>query len=668
MKRPIVLILILAGFSLNLPAIKYELHSPDNKITVTIDVREKIYYSVAWRNIQIIEPSSISMTIDGNQVLGENPKVRTVETNFINEKIYPPVKQKRKEVIDRCNEIKFSFSGKWGLIFRAYDDGVSWRFMTGFDKEITVINEQAVFNFPYNDSIFIPFVNCKNNPDDVDCFHSSYEELYRKLPVSEIPNDVYGLLPSLICPADNRPRILITEADLEDYPGMYISGKGDGRASLKAVFPGYPLEFREIGEVYTWMAVTRRADYIARTNGNRRFPWRIIVIAENDKMLAQTDIVYRLSGECRLDDVSWITPGKSTSEWLIANNIYGVDFKSGWNTETYKYYIDFISKFGMKYVLFDAGWSKPQDIFELNPEMDMDWLAAYAKEKNVGLVLWTSALAMEKQMDAALEQFSEWGVKGIMVDFMNRDDQPTINFLHKVAEKAAEKHIMVDFHGVSKPEGIHRKYPNVMTREGFIAYEYDKWSDILTPEYEVTIPFIRMVAGPMDYEPGAMQNAQKNDFRMIDERPMSQGTRIHQMAMFIVYESPYAKMGGNPSDYLKEPEYTQFIADMPTVWDETQILEGKVSDYIIIMRKAENGDFYLAGMTDWSPRKFNIDCSFLGEGEYTAVIYQDGINADRYASDYKRTGVRVNKSTNLNIEMAPGGGWVGRFKEVSSEQ
>jgi alpha-glucosidase len=661
MKSIAGLTLIFLGLCFNMQAKKYTLESPEKRIAVAIEIGDRISYSVSWQNILIIQPSSISMTIDGNQVLGENPKVRKVETNFINEKIYPPVKQKRKEVTDRCNEMKFSFSGKWGLIFRVYDDGVSWRFTTGFDKEITVINEEAVFNFPYNDSIFIPFVNCKNNPDDVDCFHSSYEELYRKLPVSEIPTDVHGLLPALVCPADNRPRILITEADLEDYPGMYLCGEGGGRASLKAIFPGYPVESREIGEVYTWMAVTRRADYIARTNGNRRFPWRIIVIAENDKMLAETDIVYRLSGECRLDDVSWITPGKSTSEWLIANNIYGVDFKSGWNTETYKYYIDFVSKFGMKYVLFDAGWSKPQDIFELNPEMDMDWLAAYAKEKNVGLVLWTSALAMEKQMDAALEQFSEWGVKGIMVDFMNRDDQPTINFLHKVAEKAAEKHIMVDFHGVSKPEGLHRKYPNVMTREGFIAYEYDKWSDILTPEYEVTIPFIRMVAGPMDYEPGAMQNAQKNDFRMIDERPMSQGTRIHQMAMFIVYESPYAKMGGNPSDYLKEPEYTQFIADMPTVWDETKILEGKVSDYIIIMRKAENGDFYLAGMTDWSPRKFNIDCSFLGEGEYTAVIYQDGINADRYATDYKRTGLRVNKSTNLNIEMAPGGGWVGRF-------
>jgi alpha-glucosidase len=661
MKSIAGLTLIFLGLCFNMQAKKYTLESPEKRIAVAIEIGDRISYSVSWQNILIIQPSSISMTIDANQVLGENPKVRKVETNFINQKIYPPVKQKRKEVTDRCNEMKFSFSGKWGLIFRAYDDGVSWRFTTGFDKEITVINEEAVFNFPYNDSIFIPFVNCKNNPDDVDCFHSSYEELYRKLPVSEIPTDVHGLLPALVCPADNRPRILITEADLEDYPGMYLCGEGGGRASLKAIFPGYPVESREIGEVYTWMAVTRRADYIARTNGNRRFPWRIIVIAENDKMLAETDIVYRLSGECRLDDVSWITPGKSTSEWLIANNIYGVDFKSGWNTETYKYYIDFVSKFGMKYVLFDAGWSKPQDIFELNPEMDMDWLAAYAKEKNVGLVLWTSALAMEKQMDAALEQFSEWGVKGIMVDFMNRDDQPTINFLHKVAEKAAEKHIMVDFHGVSKPEGLHRKYPNVMTREGFIAYEYDKWSDILTPEYEVTIPFIRMVAGPMDYEPGAMQNAQKNDFRMIDERPMSQGTRIHQMAMFIVYESPYAKMGGNPSDYLKEPEYTQFIADMPTVWDETKILEGKVSDYIIIMRKAENGDFYLAGMTDWSPRKFNIDCSFLGEGEYTAVIYQDGINADRYATDYKRTGLRVNKSTNLNIEMAPGGGWVGRF-------
>ena len=662
MKRVVGFILIFIGLSINLQAKKYILESPDKQIRITVDIGEKIFYSVSWKNIQIIHPSSISMTIDNSQVLGHNPKVKKVVTNIIDEKIYPPVKEKRREIIDIYNELDFSFSGKWGLFFRVYNDGISWRFTTSFDKQITVINEEATFNFARNDTIFIPLVNCNNNPEDIDCFHSSYEELYRKLPVSEIPPDAHGLLPALVYPDGNRPGILITEADLEDYPGMYLCGAGEGTASLKAIFPGYPVEFREVGEVYSWMAVTKRADYIARTKGDRKFPWRVIVVAEDDKVLAGTDIIYRLSGECRLKDVNWITPGKSTSEWLIGNNIYGVDFKSGWNTETYKYYIDFVSKFGMKYVLFDAGWSKPQDVFELNPEMDMDYLANYAKEQNVGLVRWTSALAMEKQMDAALERFSEWGVKGIMVDFMNRDDQPTINFLHKVAEKAAEKHIIVDFHGVSKPEGIHRKYPNVMTREGFIAYEYDKWSDILTPEYEVTLPFIRMVAGPMDYEPGSMQNAQKHNFRMIDEKPMSQGTRIHQMAMFVVYESPYAKMGGNPSDYLKEPEYTQFIADIPTVWDETKILEGKVGDYIITMRKSETGDFYVAGMTDWSPRKFTIDLSFLGEGEYTAVIYQDGINADRDASDYKLIEMKVNKSTVLNIDMAPGGGGVGKVR------
>ena len=662
MKRIIALTLIFIVIGFNLLAEKYELRSPDNKILVSVDIGDKIYYSVTWKDIRIIESSAISITIDENQILGYNPKVKKVVTNFIDEKIYPPVKEKRKEIIDRYNEMGFSFAGNWGLIFRAYDDGISWRFTTNFKNEITILNEEATFNFTHNDTIFIPFVTCEESSGGLDCFHSSYEELYRKLPVSEISKDSRGILPSLIYPAAGRPGILITEADLEDYPGMYLCGEGDGTSSLKGVFPGFPVEFREVGQEYTWMAVTKRDNYIARTKGNRKFPWRIIVIAEDDKMLAETDIVYRLSGECRLQDAGWITPGKSQSEWLIANNIYGVDFKSGWNTETYKYYIDFVSKFGLKYVLFDAGWSKPQDVFELNPDMDMDYLAGYAKEKNVGLVLWTSALAMEKQMDAALEQFSKWGIKGIMVDFINRDDQPTINFLHKVAAKAAEKHIMVDFHGVSKPEGIHRKYPNVMTREGFIAYEYDIWSDILTPEYEVTLPFIRMVAGPMDYEPGAMQNAQKHDFRMMDERPMSQGTRIHQMAMFVVYESPYAKMGGNPSDYLKEPEYTQFIADIPTVWDETKILEGKVSDYIITMRKAENGDFYLAGMTDWSPRRFTIDCSFLGKGEYTVIIYQDGINADRYASDYKRIETKVNKSTILIIEMAPGGGWVGRFR------
>jgi len=652
---------MMLGSGLNLLAKSYDLSSPDNKIKVAIEIKDKIYYSVSWQNIQIIEPSAISMTIDENQVLGHNAKVKKVVTNFMDDKIYPPVREKRKEIIDRYNEMELSFAGNWGLIFRAYDDGISWRFTTDFKNDLTVLNEEATFIFSRDDTIFIPFVTCNENSGELDCFHSSYEEVYHKLPVSEVSKDSRGLLPSLVYPGENRPGILITETDLEDYPGMYLCGTGDGTSTLKGIFPEYPVEFREVGQEYTWMAVTKRDDYIARTKGNRKFPWRIIVIAENDKILAETDIVYRLSGECRLQDVSWITPGKSQSEWLIANNIYGVDFKSGWNTETYKYYIDFASRFGLKYVLFDAGWSKPQDVFKLNPDMDMEYLTSYAREKNVGLVLWTSALAMEKQMDAALKKFSEWGVKGIMVDFMNRDDQPTINFLHKVAEKAAEKHIIVDFHGVSKPEGLHRKYPNVMTREGFIAYEYDKWSEILTPEYEVTLPFIRMVAGPMDYEPGAMQNAQKHDFRMVDQRPMSQGTRIHQMAMFVVYESPYAKMGGNPFDYLKEPEYTQFIVDIPTVWDETKILEGKVSDYIITMRKAENGDFYVAGMTDWSPRTFNINCSFLGDGVYTAVIYQDGINAERYASDYRKIEMKADKSTILDINMAPGGGWVGKF-------
>jgi alpha-glucosidase len=666
--RLILFTLIFSGFYLNLTAEKFELKSPDKKITVIIEISDKVYYSVIWQGILIIEPSGISMTINENQILGHNPEVKRVVTNFKDDKIYPPVREKRKEIIDRYNEMELSFAGNWGLIFRAYDDGIIWRFVTDFKDEITVLNEEASFNFSMNDTIFVPFVTCDESPGGLDCFHSSYEEVYHKLLISEVSMDSKGLLPALVYPDDARPNILITEVDLEDYPGMYLYGTGDGTSTLKGIFPKYPVEFREVGQEYTWMAVTKREDYIARTKGDRKFPWRIIVIAEDDKILAETDIVYRLSGECRLQDIGWITPGKSQSEWLIANNIYGVDFKSGWNTETYKYYIDFASKFGLRYVLFDAGWSKPQDVFELNPDMDMDYLAGYAKEKNVGLVLWTSALAMEKQMDTALEQFSKWGIKGIMVDFMNRDDQPTINFLHKVAEKAAEKQIIVDFHGVSKPEGLHRKYPNVMTREGFIAYEYDKWSEILTPEYEVTIPFIRMAAGPMDYEPGAMQNAQRHDFRMIDQRPMSQGTRIHQMAMFVVYESPYAKMGANPSDYLKEPEYTQFIVDIPTVWDETKILEGKVSDYIITMRKTEDGDYYVAGMTDWSPRTFTINCSFLGEGIYTAVIYQDGINADRYASDYKRVEMKVNKSTLLNIDMAPGGGWVGRFEEVNGEQ
>lgn len=671
MNRGILISVLITIASLHIHAKEYRLNSPDQNISVSISISDKVYYAVSYKNNQLIDPSPLSMTIDGKIVPAKNPVVSEIRREEINRRLQPAIKEKRSVIIDHCNELQLVFSDSCRISFRAYNDGIAWRFATGFSASILVEDEEVSFNFAGHDSLLIPVIQCKDDINtEVDCFHTAYEHPYEKIAVSNGLNAAIGLLPALVIPEKEQPKMLITETGVEDYPGMYLKGKttgkttgnveGNQRTSLKGIFPGYPLEFKQLavaGE-FRWKAVSKRADYLAETKGTREFPWRILIIAENDRMLAETDMVLRLSGEPVLADCSWIKPGKSTSEWLYANHIYGVDFKAGYNTTTYKYYIDFAHRFGLEYVLLDAGWSNPNDILDLTPEMDMEELTAYAREKNVGLVLWTSSIAMETQMDKALRQFQYWGIKGIMVDFFNRDDQLLIRSLQEIAKKAAEKHIFVDFHGVSKPEGIRGRYPNVMTREGLMAFENYKWEASPAPEYELTIPFTRMVAGPVDYEPGAMRNATRADFYPVDGQPMSLGTRIHQLAMFIVYESPYAKMGGNPSDYLKEPEYTQFIADIPTVWDETRVLDGKVTDYIVTLRKAENGDYYMGAMTDWTPREIEIDFSFLGEGSYQMVIFQDGINADTYASDYKITSLSISRSDKHLIKMAPGGGWV----------
>jgi alpha-glucosidase len=375
-------------------------------------------------------------------------------------------------------------------------------------------------------------------------------------------------------------------------------------------------------------------------------------------------MVYRLVGQSQLDRPTWLKPGKSTSEWLFDNNIYGVDFKSGYNTNTYKYYIDFAAKFKLEYVLFDAGWSSWTNLFELTPGMDMEYLTSYAKEKGVGLVLWTSAYALSRQMDAALDRFKAWGIKGIMVDFIDRDDQKMIAFFDRVAEEAAKRQLFVDFHGCPKPAGLNRKFPNVLTMEGAMVQEYYKFGDKLSPEHELCIPFIRGLAGPLDYEPGNMKNETRENFKPMSNKPTSLGTRIHQIAMFLVYESPYAKMGGNPSDYLKEPDFTQFIVNIPTVWDETKVIDAKLGDYLVILRQTADGNYYLGAMNDWTPRKLTVDCSFLNEGKFEVEIYKDGINADRYASDYKHEILEINNSSSFKIQLAPGGGWVGKIRKL----
>jgi alpha-glucosidase len=477
------------------------------------------------------------------------------------------------------------------------------------------------------------------------------------LNLSDIKDKNMASLPVLV-EIEEGPKVIISEANLEDYPGLYLKGTDGQNFSFIGIFPAYPIKEEQKDD--RTMIVSERADYIALTDGKRCFPWRIIGIAEEDGDLIESELVCKLAKPLQLEDVSWIKPGKVAWDWWNANNVYGVDFKSGVNTETYKYYIDFAAANNIEYIIMDEGWSDTENLLKVNPNIDMKEILSYADEKNVGVILWCVWLTLDKQLEQALDRFEEWRIKGIKVDFMQRDDQKMVNFYHKIVKEAAKRHMLVDFHGAYKPTGLRRAYPNLVTREGVLGLEWNKWSADCNPEHDLTIPFIRMFAGPMDYTPGAMNNAQEVNFRDIFERPMSQGTRVHQLAMYVVYESPLQMLADSPSNYMKEPEIVSFLSKVPTTWDETIVLEAKVSDYVIIARKSGD-DWYIGAMTDWTSRKFQIDLSFLDGGKYNAEIYQDGINADRYASDYKRVIKVISKNDKIDIDLAPGGGWVARI-------
>jgi len=662
MRIPVLLLLLAytcSSFGINPVRNKIiKLTSPDTKVQIEVRIADKITYSVNYGEEQILMPSSISMNLQDGLNPGVRPELKNTKKRSVNNKIYPQIREKRKEINDVYNELELEFQENYSIIFRAYNDGVAYRFKTSFAHDIKVYGEESVFQFPSNDTIYFAQVNCDAKPGQ-DCFHSSFEELYKVIRIGDLSVDMMAYAPVVVCL--KNVKVAITETDLVDYPGMFITGTNDGTNSLKAKFAPYPTQEKSVN---FYNVVVQRAGYIAQTKGSRYFPWRTLTIAPKDGDLIESDMIYRLGGETQLDDLSWLKPGKSTSEWLFDNNIYGVDFKAGYNTETYKYYIDFAAKFNLEYVLFDAGWSSWTDLYEMNPEMDMEYLTSYAKEKGVGLVLWTSAYALNQQMDKALDRFKAWGIKGIMVDFIDRDDQKMIAFFEKVAEETAKRLLFVDFHGCPKPAGLNRRFPNVLTMEGAMVQEYYKFNDKLSPEHELCMPFIRGLAGPLDYEPGNMKNETAENFKPMSNKPTSLGTRIHQMAMFVVNESPYAKMGGNPADYLKEPEFTQFCVDIPTVWDETKVIDSKLGDYVVMVRQAANGDYYLVAMNDWTSRDFTIDCSFLKEGKYEIEIYKDGMNADRYASDYQHEIVEITNYSSLNIHLAPGGGWVGKIRKM----
>ncbi|HEY8660139.1 MAG TPA: glycoside hydrolase family 97 protein [Hanamia sp.] len=637
----------------------YQLLSPDGNMILKIAAGDQLEWSVIDKTTPIVSPSTISLQLETGEVLGKKVAITSTKTEKVNTS-FVPIHYKKNIITDIYNQLTINCKGNYGIIFRAYNDGVAYRFFTKKKGEITIVNEEANFNFDKDYKCFIPFVRDFRGTEQ---YIQSFEALYTEKNISQFSKDTLGFLPVLVDLGDQK-KAVITEADLEDYPGMFLKVNNAKDKSFMGVYAPYPLEVKQGGYKMLNTMVSKRADFIAQVNGTRNFPWRVVIISDNDASLLNNDMVQKLASPSRIADPSWIKPGKVAWDWWNDWNISHVDFKAGINTQTYKYYIDFAAANKLEYIILDEGWSNDLDLMDVSPKINLKEIIDYGKQKNVGIILWAGWHAIDLKMDEVFAKYAAMGVKGFKIDFMDRDDQKMVSSLYVIAKKAAENKMIVDYHGMFKPTGLQRTYPNVINFEGVKGMENVKWTpndDV--PRYDVTIPFIRMIAGPMDYTPGAMRNATKSGFRPINSMPMSQGTRCHQMAMYVVFEAPLQMLSDNPTAYMKEQECTDFIAKVPTVFDNTVALAGDVGEYVAIARE-KNNVWFAGAMTNWNERDIEIDFSFLGKGNYEAEIFKDGINADRDATDYKKEIMKVTADQKMKIHLASGGGWAARITPV----
>lgn len=624
----------------------YSVGSPDGRISVKVKTGEKTVYSVMFDGKTVLAESPLSMTFEGGKVIGDNMKVRKVSRTSSENVIKPVIRQKSEEISSSYNEMTLHASG-YQIVFRVYDDGLAYRFRTDFPKDVRVVSEEANYCFPEDFCLLFP---------EERTMLSAQQPLFRQTRFSEIGTGRFCSTPVLIQP-DDSIRVLISESDLESYPGMFLEKQG--KYELKGKFAAvsveeYTTDDRQIFPI-------KRASYIAETSGRRSYPWRAMVITDKDSDLLTSQLIYKLAPEPEVDDdFSWVKPGKIAWDWWNALALYGVDFKAGINTETYKYYVDFASANNIEYVVIDDGWSEAWDVTRTIPEMDMSELISYAESKNVGIILWVSWAPFSKQMDKAFELYSRWGVKGLKIDFMNRDDQAMVDFYYEVARKAISYRMLIDFHGAYKPTGWSRTFPHVLTSEGVAGLENCKWGDFITPRHDVTLPFTRMVAGPMDYTPGGMINFHAKDFKIWFDTPATIGTRCHQLGMYVVYESPLQMLADSPSNYYREPECMEFLSQVPVVWDETKVLEASIGEYVLVARRS--GDtWYIGGLAGEKGQTFEVDLDFI-DGERTIVSWEDGINVEIQARDFAVRERKVSKGDRITVKMYDGGGYAAIIK------
>ena len=644
------LLLLIGNASLAAKEKKYVLSSPDGTLKMEISAGNELAYQVMHGNDTILSHSNIGLVLENGTIVGKTPRITGERRRKIKDNIESPF-YRFKEFVATGNELDLKLKGGFGIIFRAYNEGVAYRFYTTQSSDIIIKEEQAEFNFKEDYTAYLPYTTNDKKP-----MAMAYQNVYDITPLSKAQPKLAFLPVTVDC---SSVKLTLLESDLEAYPDMFVQSQ-QGKYGLKGVFAPYPAKT----DFYPWRKqeyVTETTDFISRSRGSRSYPWRVLAITEKDTDMPVNNLVYALASPNRIGDTSWIKTGKVAWDWWNDWNLKGVPFKAGINMDTYKYYIDFASRNGLEFIVLDEGWYAPKsgDMLTVIPELDLPELIAYGKSKGVEIVLWTVFNVLDSQLEAACKKYADMGIKGFKVDFLDRDDQTAVEMVYRIAEMTARYKLILDLHGIYKPTGINRTYPHIINFESVFGMEEVKWTDIKNnmPLYDVTFPYIRMMAGPVDYTPGAMRNATKADWRAMYYTPASMGTRCHQLAAYIVHDSPFTMLCDAPTNYLNEQECVDFIASLPVEVDSTFIASGELGKYIVTVRK-KDVNWYIGGMTNWDERDVQLDFSFLPEGmSYTAVLFKDGVNANKQAEDYRKETIRIDKDSRLTLHLASGGGF-----------
>lgn len=643
--KHLALLLLAALLSyMPLQAKVYTLSSPGGTLTVNVNTDSQLRWNISSGQTTVLLPSAIALQTD-KATMGKDMRVKKATLSRL--------KGNKRS----CGRLLLSCAA-YDVEFRVYDDAAAYRILP--KKTIGCVKgETSEYNFSDDYQAFVPYVN-DNRGGERWCY--SFESYYDETRLSQMYSDSLAITPLAVCLPGGK-KAVVMEADVDNYPGMYLL-RGQTANSLRATFPPYPLKEQIGGYNRLNLVPTERASYIARQVD--RLPWRIVVVSQQDKQLIGNDIARELGPAQRLADTSWVKPGKVAWDWWNNTNLTGVDFHAGINTDTYKYYVDFARQNHLEYIIIDEGWSDPEDLLLFSDKMDMAGIISYAREKGVGVILWSSWRNLvqrgAEKMDEIMGHYASLGVKGFKVDFFDRDDQKAINSVNEVAACAARHHLLLDLHGM-RPFGVQQAYPNVVNFEAVKGLENSKWEPRIAdgplhdqPRYDVTIPYLRALPGPFDYTPGAMSNAVKSQFFGNNDHPMSQGTRVHQMAMYTLFDAPLQMLADSPSKYMQNQECTDFIAAVPTVFDEVVPLDGELGEYLVVAKR-KGSKWYIAAMNNWQPRDITIDLSPLTGLSGTAQIFADGMNADREATDYRHTSQPVSQQSRLQVHLAPAGGW-----------